>query len=548
MMKKIFIRLMFIVAIATMNIAMVSCSKDNDTINNGGEGDKGGGGDPTSEIYQDPSLYPMNENQFLTKVPTLTSGFDQTVVDALQANDRITDVKPYKRVCAINGNTGQATTVTTYFFNYKQDIDHNNPSKGTFKQQCVLSVAGKERPTVLRTHGYALGGGEPSANTNRIDTIMDPYLVSVLNANCLHIEHRYQGWSLPEGWTNKWTYLNTKQQSDDIHAIVTAIKKSGIISEKSKWISTGVSKDGETSAFYAYHYPQDMAAYVPYCAPFMATITDPRPFSYILSGVSLERIGVEKLKAAFREFCSNKTLQQEVVNLWKSKDAGVAKYADEAIRLMALRTMFDNHFQKMSYVHYANWTPMIPQKGDSAEKFLKYILANSNTNYEGESEGEYKRRVEDADDEPAYGYDYNDGSRAEQSYRFDPFDVQCCIDLGSCINVIDWVSDLLTTKEKEYITGYSGPSAYGVTYDNGAFIKSFLAGMKTSQCHMYFVYGEQDPWTGGRIPDENLGPNSHILMIKDGLHNDYCDYWTASERSQLFQWLAGLGFDMGQSK
>lgn len=63
------------------------------------------------------------------------------------------------------------------------------------------------------------------------------------------------------GYTNRWNYLNAKQQSADLHAIVAAIKKSGIVGN-GKWLATGVSKNGMTTAHYAYHYPNEMDAYV----------------------------------------------------------------------------------------------------------------------------------------------------------------------------------------------------------------------------------------------------------------------------------------------
>lgn len=51
-------------------------------------------------------------------------------------------------------------------------------------------------------------------------------------------------------------------------------------------------------------------------------------------------------------------------------------------------------------------------------------------------------------------------------------------------------------------------------YDGGQFIKDFFEGMKQSTCHMMFVYGMQDPWTGGQIPDDKMGENSRKLFIQ----------------------------------
>jgi len=95
----------------------------------------------------------MPENDFL-KVPAVAG--DPNVINALKAIDRVTDVKAFDLEERWDYYNEKLITKTAYYFNYKQDIDHNNPSKGWFKQQCVLTVAGQDHPTVLHTEGYAL--------------------------------------------------------------------------------------------------------------------------------------------------------------------------------------------------------------------------------------------------------------------------------------------------------------------------------------------------------------------------------------------------------
>ncbi len=524
-----------------LGMTLTSCSDKDDEIDNS---DKNSG---TSEyvIEIGPGLT-MNENQFVTKVPA-TTDCDPNVIAALQAIEKVTDVKAFKLVNLYNYETDKTFTKTAYFFNFKQDIDHNNPSKGWFKQQCVLTVAGKDRPTVLQTEGYALSPAGMDNNRNRLDSIQEPTLVQYLNANCLQVEHRYQGWSLPEGWTNKWNYLNAKQQSDDLHAIVEAVKGSGIISKSSKWLATGVSKNGETAAYYAYHHPNDLDAYVPFCAPFLRSLSDQHSGTYIINKEALgDRL--DAVKAAFRSYFGNKTLQSQVIAVLKQKKPDLAESFDNdnEIRLYLFREMYSNHFQKMSYVHYKKWMPLLPKEGDSAEKYYNYIMANAHTKYDNETQEEYDQRQDNYED---LENDDNDDrrkpfafTRAAETKRFDPFTVQLCIELGDTADDYSWVKDLLTTEELNELPQVLNPDEFGVTYDGGAFMKEFLSGMKQSDCHMFFVYGKQDPWTGSRIPDDCLGKNSKILYIADGTHDDSIDKWTDSERAQLRQWLQGLGF------
>ena len=492
----------------------------------------------------------MPKNGFL-KVPAVAG--DQKVIDALNAIEKVTDVKAFQLIDSYDYYNEKALSKTAYYFNYKQDIDHNNPSKGWFRQQCVLTVAGQDRPTVLHTEGYKF------ADNNELQYMDEPMLVAVLDANCLQVEHRYHGWSLPEGYSNKFNYLNTKQQSDDLHAIVTAIKQSGIVGKNSKWLSTGVSKNGMTTAYYAYHYPNEMDAYVPFCAPFMVGLTNPGPYSYILKKESLggDETRINALRDAFRNYISDKELQGKCVKLYKQKNAEYT-YTDEVARKSLLLDMFANYFLKMSYVAFSGWEPMIPKKGDSAEKYFDFIISDQKwKKFPGETDTQYNRRkyyVDDVESENGKRSAPYALRRTKPVDRFLPYNVQTCIDLGDFAYLVDWVKDLLTDEETKHITGRVTPATYGVTYDDGKFIKEFLEGMKTSDCNMMFVYGLQDPWTGAQIPDENLGKNSRKLMVSSkldkpdeagfeaGLHNDDIDKWAPSDRNELFKWLNKIGF------
>ena len=528
---------------------LTSCS-DDDNNNSSSNNNKPAETD-TYEIEVEAGMK-MNENQFQTKVPA-TTDCDQAVITALQAIDKVTDVKAFK-MSTFSYKINDRVTKTAYFFNYKQDIDHNNPSKGWFKQQCVLTVAGKDRPTVLMTEGYALGGAEPTLNLNRLDSLVETPLVETMNANCLQVEHRYFGWSLPEGWTNRWSYLSAKQQSDDLHAIVTAIKGSGIIGKSGKWLSVGSSKGGETTAFYAYHYPNEVDAYVPFVAPFMFSTMDLRPFTYILEDAHIGN-NMQKVKAAFRAFFKNRELQEQAVEILKKDKKWASQHSVDDLRLALMFSMYNNHFLKMSYVPYTKWLPLVPKEGDSAEKFYKYIMADAATRYEGDSETEYDTRVDGFNDfegnNNPFGIDtlnYSVKARTRATtatkVRFNPFMVQSAKELGYALNDYSWIVDLETPENLSALNKPDcDPRTYGVTHDGGAFIRQFLTGMKQSDCYMIFVYGEQDPWTGACIPNEYLGKNSQVLSITDGIHNDFIYDWNETERNALLNWLKAVGFD-----
>ena len=178
---------------------------------------------------------------------------------------------------------------------------------------------------------------------------------------------------------------------------------------------------------------------------------------------------------------------------------------------------------------------------------------------EGESDIDYLRRQNNTSnlDPRAMRYSYraramlnNYRARAmrraatEGSVRLNPYVAHTCVELGAVINTIGWVDDLLTETEKTELTATIDPAEYGFNYDNGAYMRKVFDNISQSSSNIMFVYGKQDPWTGNRIPDNKLGKNCQILYIAYGTHNDAIDTWSDAERTQLFQWLKSLGFDL----
>ena len=121
-----------------------------------------------------------------------------------------------------------------YELRIKQPIDHNNPQKGYFYQRAYLSHKGFDKPTVMITEGY----DQPR---NRISE-----LSQMLDANQLVIEHRYYGHSIPDDID--YSFLNMEQATADLHQVNTLFKS--VYSEK--WVSSGISKGGQTTIYYRY--------------------------------------------------------------------------------------------------------------------------------------------------------------------------------------------------------------------------------------------------------------------------------------------------------
>ena len=148
-----------------------------------------------------------------------------------------------------------------------QYIDHKNPEKGTFRQRIFVSHKSANKPVVFITEGYSAGYGKyPLANSE---------LTTYLDANQIVCDHRYFGESVPEPLD--WQYLTIENAANDHHRIIEIFKDF----YQGNWISTGVSKGGQTSMYHRYFFPDDVDVTVGYVCPLNFSIEEPRVYSFL---------------------------------------------------------------------------------------------------------------------------------------------------------------------------------------------------------------------------------------------------------------------------
>ncbi|MCB6973527.1 MULTISPECIES: S28 family serine protease [Butyricimonas] len=148
-----------------------------------------------------------------------------------------------------------------YEFWYEQPIDHNNPAKGTFKQRVLLGHRDFKAPMVAILEGYGIYSPTESE------------LSQLFKTNQLTIEHRFFNNSKPAGET-PWSDLTLKQAATDQHEIIQSLRQK--VYPDTRWISTGISKGGQTTVYHRYFYPEDVEVSVPYVAPINLEKVDPR--------------------------------------------------------------------------------------------------------------------------------------------------------------------------------------------------------------------------------------------------------------------------------
>ncbi len=161
---------------------------------------------------------------------------------------------------------------TRYFrVEVEQPVDHENPAGPTFRQQLTILHRDPSAPTVLQIDGYYL-----------YSVPVQYELTALLQANQIHVEHRYFAPSRPA--PADWTLLDIAQSAADHHAIVRAFEPI----YTAKWVATGVSKGGMASVYFRYFYPDDVDATVPYVAPSSHGTQDPRYVAFV-AGLGTER-------------------------------------------------------------------------------------------------------------------------------------------------------------------------------------------------------------------------------------------------------------------
>jgi hypothetical protein len=180
-----------------------------------------------------------------------------------------------------------------------EPLDHNDPEAGTFKHYIYLSHAGFEKPSVLVTEGY-----NAWPRTYELSKIFE--------GNQVQVEYRFYGKSRPD--PIPWQYLKNDQAIEDYHQLVTKLKKL----YTGKWISTGISKGGETVLIYRYKYPGDMDMEVPYVAPLINGQEDPRTVEHY-NTVGTDACRTKILRFQRHVLDKREAVQYEIKNYAKKK-------------------------------------------------------------------------------------------------------------------------------------------------------------------------------------------------------------------------------------
>ncbi len=159
-----------------------------------------------------------------------------------------------------------------YLVTLEQPVNHKKKDGREFNQRVVVGFKGRTRPTVFVTEGYAGNYALWPKYVNELCVLLD--------ANLVFVEHRYFAESIPD--TTTWKCHTIEQSASDHHRINLIMKQ--VLT--GPYVSTGISKGGQTTMYYKYYFPEDCEAWVPYVAPLNFSIADDRvnPFINQING------------------------------------------------------------------------------------------------------------------------------------------------------------------------------------------------------------------------------------------------------------------------
>ncbi len=269
-----------------------------------------------------------------------------------------------------------------YQLSVRQPLDHSDVSKGYFYQKVYLSHRAFDAPTVLVTEGY----DNPSNRTYE--------LTDMVRANQVKVEHRYFGESVPDSLD--YAYLNLRNATADYHKINQIFRS---IYPKD-WISTGISKGGQTTIFYRYFYPADVDVSVPYVAPLNTGIEDPRIYTF------LDTIGTkecrEKIYNVQKRLLENRQSSLEKMK-WYAK-GGKLKFSylslEQAFEFAVLEYSF-------SFWQWGGKCDAIPASNTGMDELVSHFLEVSDIGFFGDDDmKKYSSHYYQAGTEMGYyGYD-----------------------------------------------------------------------------------------------------------------------------------------------
>ena len=366
----------------------------------------------------------------------------------------------------------------------QQPLDHENLNAGTFDHHIYVSHSDYKKPTVLVTEGY-------NARPQTYE------LSKMLRANQVMVEYRFYGKSRPD--TIQWKYLKNDAAATDYHAIVTQLKRI----YKKKWLSTGISKGGETVMIYKSKYPKDIDVAVPYVAPLINTQQDQRTNDLINSNGS--KACRESIQQFQRAVLKNRAdVMKELKKYAVSRKISFTKMPiDEALEHAVLEFPF-------SFWQWGSNCEDIPNEKASPIELFDYLSKVAGFSL------------------------FSDAG----IYNYLPSFYQHMTELGYYGYDLNPVKGLLKYVKTSDLLCF-GPIDVDLSY-NSNYIKEVRDYVENKGNKMLYIYGGNDPW-GACAPNPNLAVDALKMVLEGGHHGTRIKDFSNEDQQKIYaklqEWL-----------
>lgn len=336
-----------------------------------------------------------------------------------------------------------------YVLKVAQQVDWKTSSKGTFGERVFVGFRGWEKPTVLVTEGYTASYG--------ISPDYEEELSRLFDANVILCEYRYFSESVPQ--PTNWEYMTVDNSLADYHHVRQMFGQLF----KGKWISTGISKGGQTTMYYRATYPDDVDVSVCYVAPLNRAVEDGRHEKFLAKkvGTKEER---KIIKQAMQEIMKRKPNLMKLFHNYCEEHNYHFQLSEEDI--------YDYCVLEFPFALWQWGTPvsMIPESEDEDKEWFDCLMKVSSPDY--------------------FAY----------PSRYMPFDVQALRELGYYGYALKPIKKWTSLKStKGYLKEIWLPDSLKKYDFDPTLYKRTVKFLKKEDPTHIFIYGEIDPWSSSGV-------------------------------------------------
>lgn len=488
--------------------------------------------------------------------------------------DKLEQCSIIDSVVYVNDSLICKSNASVYHIYYHQPVSHQAHDGEQFQLRCVMIVRDDNDPATCSNEfyfgGYEIDGVWENAslcfNSKSKAEISHRY-----HSNLFIPEHRYFSYSSPEKCWEKLEWLNADEASQDFHALLEALKT--VL--KGKWVITGISKGGITTAMQHAFFPDDADIFVPNSAPFCRTVSDPRLHFYFENNGWTPELR-ERLDSMYREMIEDSAAINFFATLYRKSKPKATDYECRKAYLV-------NTLEKGFSLHSYTQQNIVGKLLDSNRRLKDSIMSVCDTlPHPASSYLNAKYALSDDPDASITWKEYIQQTKTEskavskpnkfytlseirrnlaseyysmtkeqwESSPFMAYYYQACLQLGQYTydfhNIYkepeeqafaDSLQAFFTREELDYTT-FQNPWLKTVKYDNYALFSMVEQKTQTATKPIVFLYATDDPWTAAQMGDEYVnGDNVRKYILDYQIHGVSIDKDKTYKHDEIWEFI-----------